>query len=321
MTLVYGSLLGLFPWWNVEIPVPVALGAVAVFGYIFGRRTRQLRMQLEASKHWRELRRARQVAGELERIARSLRTNLATHKTNISRFKERVSQVTGEPDEHTWNELNKEAQQVLGPTLELATQISHAYDEIRQQTNLLMSFAPLPTEPLTGMASRAAFDEQLDALFAQESRREIGFALAIIQIDHFHKLVEREGRLYADRLIQRFSRLMNEVVRETDLAAQYGEGDFVAGLPHTSLGGASVFAERLKELTERSLPLSLSVGIAKTVKRDSRPSLLARADQALQAARAEGGHRIFQHDGQCIRAADSQTDVAESLIGCGNAVG
>ena len=61
-------IFGMFDFWNMHIPVPAALAAVALIGYLFGQRTRvQTKVDVENAR--RELKRARLVAKELEQIA------------------------------------------------------------------------------------------------------------------------------------------------------------------------------------------------------------------------------------------------------------
>ena len=45
---------------------------------------------------------------------------------------------------------------MLKPTLKLASQLAAAYDEIRQQSNNLMTFTEVRTDPLTGVSNRRA---------------------------------------------------------------------------------------------------------------------------------------------------------------------
>ena len=72
------------------IPLPVALAAIAVLGYLAGRRSRAHAIN-EADKARRELRRAKVVARELEQIAEGVRKHLATHHLSVARFKDRVA--------------------------------------------------------------------------------------------------------------------------------------------------------------------------------------------------------------------------------------
>ena len=130
-----------FDFWGLQLPVPVALAAVALFGYLMGSFRRRKQMRQEPLQARRELKRAQAVIKQLEKVSKEIRTNLATHQASILHFKDRVSLLNAQQKEATWNELCQEAERMLRPTMQLANQIANAYDEIRQQTNLLMSFS------------------------------------------------------------------------------------------------------------------------------------------------------------------------------------
>src|SRR5947209_3367033 len=134
-----------FPY---DLPLPVALSIIAALGYLAGRGSRA-RAGHEADKARRELRRAKVIAKELEQIAEKVRNNLAEHQMNVARFKDRVSALNKGEKDGAWQDLCTEAEQVLRPTLRLAEQIAQSYDEIRQQTNQLMTFSEIRTDPLT----------------------------------------------------------------------------------------------------------------------------------------------------------------------------
>ena len=139
--------------WTFQIPIPVALAIVATIGYIFGRRSKAPSDD-SAFRSRRELRHAQLVAAELEKIAWDLRKNLAKHHSSVSKFRDRVGKLNDERQEASWKELCREAEEILKPTLHLATQIANAYDEIRQQSANLMTFTEVRTDPLTGINNR-----------------------------------------------------------------------------------------------------------------------------------------------------------------------
>ena len=143
--------------WSMEIPTTMALAAVALIGYLFGRRTRS-EAPVDAEQARRELKRAQMVARELEKIADSVRKDLAIHRGSVTRFKDRVRELSERRDDTSWQDLCKEAEGMLRPTLKLAMQISLAYDEIRQQSTQLMTFTEIRTDPLTGVSNRRALD-------------------------------------------------------------------------------------------------------------------------------------------------------------------
>ena len=264
----------------LSLPTPVAFAVIAAIGYWIGRRSRAL-ARTEADEARRELKRAKAVARELETIAESVRKNLANHHASIDKFKIRVHDLTSQNKEAAWQELCREAEEMLKPTLRLAAQIAHAYDEIRQQSNHLMTFTEVRTDPLTRVSNRRALDETLVTMFALLNRYEQTFAVTIFDIDHFKKINDAHGHLQGDRTLQNVARIIDESVRDTDIVARYGGEEFVVVMPQTDLVGAGVFAERVRVKVQESLELTLSGGAALAQDGDDANSLLTRADTAL----------------------------------------
>jgi diguanylate cyclase len=290
-----------------SIPLPVALAAIAVLGYLAGRRTRAHAIT-EADKARRELRRAKVVARELEQIAEGVRKQLATHHLSVARFKDRVAKLNNEEKDAAWQDLCAEAEQILKPTLRLAEQIALAYDEIRQQTNQLMTFSEVRTDPLTRVSNRRCLDETLDSMFALLERYDESFSLAIFDIDHFKQVNDKKGHLFGDRTLQAVARILDETVRDTDIVARYGGEEFVVVMPHTSLDDACTFAERVRKLIDESLALTVSGGVAMALDGDNAQSLLSRADAALYSGKAAGRNRIFRHTGADIEPIESDAN-------------
>jgi diguanylate cyclase (GGDEF)-like protein len=296
-----------------QIPLPVALAAIAVLGYMFGRRTR-VQAVSDADKARRELRRAKVVARELEVIAESVRKQLATHHLSVAKFNDRVTTLSKDDKDAAWQDLCSEAERILKPTLRLAEQIAQAYDEIRQQTNQLMTFSEVRTDPLTRVSNRRCLDETLDSMFALMERYEESFSLAIFDIDHFKQVNDKQGHLFGDRTLQAVARLLDETVRDTDIVARYGGEEFVVVMPHTNLDSACIFAERVRATIEQSLALTIRGGVAAASEGDNAQSLLSRADAALYSAKAGGRNCVFRHTGGDIEPIHVETPIpAESL--------
>lgn len=297
--------------WAWALPAPVALATVALIGYLMGRKTNRSAGTSEFNGN-RELRRAENVIRELESISREVRRNLASHHASILRFKERINQLGGLHDGSTWQELSDEAERVLKPTLKLSTQIAHAYDEIRQQTNMLMLFTEVRTDPLTGLSNRRGMEETLNRLFALNNRYHTAFTVAMLDLDHFKSVNDQLGHLQGDQLLREFSSLLADTARETDLTARYGGEEFIVVMPQTDLLGACVFCERLRQKVERQLGVTVSIGVTQAQEGDSLHSLLSRADAALYGAKAHGRNCVFRHTGQ---ATESVAELLESASG------
>jgi diguanylate cyclase (GGDEF)-like protein len=293
-----------FNLWSLNLPLPVALAAVALIGYLVGRHRRgQLKISHEAQAR-RELKRAQAVAKELERIAVAVRRSIATHHSSVLKFKDRVSSLGSNEQDGAWQELCSEAEGMLKPTLKLAAQLAAAYDEIRQQSNNLMTFTEVRTDPLTGVSNRRALDETLESMFAMMHRYEHPFSVVLLDIDRFKQMNQEQGHLYGDRMLKSVARLLDDSVRDTDLVARHGGEEFVIVMPQTMLDGATIFAERLRRRVEQQLPLTVSGGVSVAVDGDNPQTLLARADAALYSAKAAGRNKLYRHTGLAIQSAE-----------------
>lgn len=287
---------------TVYLPTPVALAAVAVIGYLVGCRRKSSPAEVEAASR-REMKRAQSVAKDLEQIAREVRKSLARHHASVAKFKGRVSNLGDDHSETAWKELCKEAEEILGPTIQLATQLAQAYDQIRQQSNQLMTFTEVRTDQLTGVSNRRAMDDTLKAWVAMKNRYELTFSIVIFDIDHFKKINDERGHLAGDQVLQSVARLLDDAARETDIVTRYGGEEFVILMPQTGLEGACIFSDRVRKMIEAKLPVTISGGIAAAEHSETPDRLLERADAALYHAKSAGRNRISFHTGDDVEPA------------------
>jgi diguanylate cyclase len=282
------------------IPGPVGLALVALLGYIVGRVQRTPPTAGETQVR-REIKRAHGVARNLETIATAIRKDVAKHRASLDRFKDRVRELQDKQNQDGWQALCEEAEKMLGPTMKLASQLAYSYDQIRRQTNDLMTFTAVRTDPLTGICNRRALDDSLSSLVAMKKRYDLGFSLAMFDIDHFKKINDERGHLVGDDTIKNVAKLLDESARETDVVTRFGGEEFVVLMPQTELRGACVFAERFRRHVETSLGITVSGGVTSAYGGTDTPeSILQRADAALYTAKQTGRNRTYWNDGSTI---------------------
>ena len=158
-------------------------------------------------------------------------------------------------------------------------------------------------DPLTGALNRRAFEQALVDAQAQLQRGH-GFALAMIDIDHFKRINDEHGHPAGDAALQHCVRIWQAGLREVDRLGRLGGEEFCALLPLAPAGDlatAATVAERLRASLAaqplpwggRALPLSASFGVALPVAGDAEGEIgLARADAELYRAKAEGRNRV-----------------------------
>lgn len=285
----------------VALPTSAALAAVALIGYIFGQRTRRsAAAELDGRRH-KELERAARIAWQLETIAGRLRQDLVSHHAQVETFKRRLSLAKSEGSEQSWKQVCEEAETILGPTMQLAHQLSRAYDDIRQQSDALETFTQGRTDPLTGVGNGRALEGQLQVLLTSAAGGPGEFVVAIVSLDRAGNGGQGARPTSDASLLPRVAGVIRACMRETDFVARFGDDEFVIVMPQTSLAGACVFGDRLRERVAAELGATLCCGVAEAIAADDSKALLARADSALYSAKATGPNRLFVHMGAQIR--------------------
>ena len=288
----------------IGLPLTVALAAVAALGYWIGRRQSRQAGASDATR--RELKRAQAIVQDLEKIAHRIRRELALHHGSLATFRRRVGELACAPDGGDWRALCEEAERLLKPTQDLAMQLAHAYDGIRQQGSRLMTFSGQRCDPLTGLCNRQALDETLENYLTMHRRYGMLFSVAIFDLDQFKQFNERHGHAHGDRLLKQVASLLDQQARDTDIVCRFGGEEFIVVLPATELPGATTFAERMRATIERSTSLTLSAGVATVIDGDDAKTFLTRADSALYAAKAGGRNCVFCHNGEDAFPSQSQ---------------
>ena len=285
---------------EVGLSETAALAAVALIGYLFGQRTRRSDLAaLNAQRH-QELERASSIAKQLETIADALRQDLASHHSQVGRFKRRLLEAQQDGNDDAWQSLRAEAEAILAPTMQLAQHLSLAYDSIRQQSDALETFTEARTDPLTGVGNGRALQEKLEILLATARRNGAEFSVALLSLDRDPAAVGEDESKRKARLPE-LAKLIRACMRESDFAARFGDEEFVVVMPQTKLAGACVFGDRLRGRVVEQMSETLSCGLAEYQANDDVKSLVGRADSAFYSAKAAGGNRQFLHTGSQIR--------------------
>jgi diguanylate cyclase (GGDEF)-like protein len=283
------------------LPVTVALSAVALIGYLFGNRTRTKMVAEIDGRRQHELDRAARIAWQLETIASGLRQDLVGHHAQLAIFKRQLRQAQDAGDDKAWERLCSEAESMLGQTMQLAHQLSNAYDQIRQQSEALETFTQGRTDPLTGVGNGRALEQQLRVLLSGAYRGNPTFTVALLSLDRTGGSIEGRSLTNILPLLPKLASVIRTCMRESDFVARYGDDEFVVVMPQTTLVGARVFANRVRKRATDELSNSVCCGLTEVQPDDDARALLARADSALYSAKAAGTNRLFVHAGGHIR--------------------
>jgi diguanylate cyclase (GGDEF)-like protein len=156
-------------------------------------------------------------------------------------------------------------------------------------------------DPLTGIANRRAFLQDVGALAKRHMDNPRPAAVLLIDLDHFKSINDRFGHAIGDRTLELFAETAQKNLRASDLLGRLGGEEFAAVLYDTSEEQALQMAERLRVAFEQvtqnveghAVCATMSVGLVHCqAPMLDVPSLLAQADQALYFAKERGRNRV-----------------------------
>jgi diguanylate cyclase (GGDEF)-like protein len=160
------------------------------------------------------------------------------------------------------------------------------------------------TDSLTGLLNRRELTERLVAATNVADPADAPLCVAMVDLDLFKAYNDDFGHQAGDRALEAVTGLMSARLRSTDLAFRYGGEEFAILLPDTDEADARLLLDELRRdmaglrLNRR---LTVSVGIARWVEGDSPDELIARADQALYMAKADGRDQCRLWDAGVVR--------------------
>jgi diguanylate cyclase (GGDEF)-like protein len=153
------------------------------------------------------------------------------------------------------------------------------------------------TDPLTGLANRRSFDEELIAAGAWARRADRAIALVTVDVDHFKAINDGWGHAVGDQALQLVGEAMRSVTGPDDVAARLGGDEFVLLLRadrHRALRATEELREAVAAITELpGGPPGLSIGVAVLPDHAATvEDLLSASDTALYEAKSRGRGQV-----------------------------
>lgn len=173
-------------------------------------------------------------------------------------------------------------------------------DSLRENMQASLEMAVL--DPLTGLNNRRYLETHLASLIEQAAARGRPCSLMVLDIDHFKKVNDKYGHGAGDEVLKAFAARVKRVVRTIDLVCRLGGEEFVIVMPDTPLTISSRIAERVRGAVQgeyfaidhgaRSIPVTVSIGLAERGSETSPEGLFKRADAALYRSKSAGRNRV-----------------------------
>ncbi|MDR1661693.1 MAG: diguanylate cyclase [Azoarcus sp.] len=161
-------------------------------------------------------------------------------------------------------------------------------------------------DPLTGLANRTCFSEQLDKALERARANKSKVGVLYIDNDHFKAINDNYGHAAGDALLVNIGHRLSGAVRESDLVARLGGDDFVISLAPVGSDADRLYvankniaatARKLRLVEQADIELRVSIGMALFPDQASDAhSLLRAADHAMYRAKRLGRGRACLYD-------------------------
>lgn len=157
------------------------------------------------------------------------------------------------------------------------------------------------TDPLTGIPNRAGISSIVEKWLGhgRECRDVI---VMLLDLDHFKRINDTLGHDVGDRVLKEVARVVGGRLRHDDHLGRWGGEEFILICEGTPLEHARHLAETVRARVEEhvfergaatSLPITMSIGLAKLAPGETFDAALKRADEALYAAKRGGRNQVI----------------------------
>lgn len=142
-------------------------------------------------------------------------------------------------------------------------------------------------DPLTGLANRRCFEDQLNVKIRNGKR----FCLILIDLNRFKEINDRFGHLAGDEVLKHFAEKLRSQFPSADLVARWGGDEFAVILSSSQKDAqARVYLMRRSSLSECTInvvrqtvtiTVDASMGVVEWDGAENGPEMLARADRSM----------------------------------------
>jgi diguanylate cyclase (GGDEF)-like protein len=187
---------------------------------------------------------------------------------------------------------------LLGSTTILKFSYQDKLDEAFQRQ---MSESAL-RDGLTRAYNKRYFGERVESELQYSLRHDTPVSLIFVDIDHFKRINDVHGHQAGDHVLVQLAALASSMLGEEEVFARYGGEEFAIIARGMEMTAAQALSERIRASVEahpfvyeaQTIPVTISIGVSRApgLAIATTVDLVARADEALYAAKRAGRNRV-----------------------------
>lgn len=245
------------------------------------------------------------ILHQLNDVVNNVSKGLSEHATELEAVEDELAALpyTEHSEAHP---VVRAIGRVIESNKKLKQNLNEAERKLREQSLEIESrLVEARTDPLTGLANRKAFEDELARGLAEWSQARTPFALMLLDVDQFKPINDSYGHQTGDQVLAAVARVLDDALRRPDLVSRYGGDEFAVVLPDTSPRVAMTLAEHVRatvarseiRVQDKSFQVTVSTGVTEPIPGDTSDAVIQRADRALYSAKDAGGNCAHFNDG------------------------
>ncbi len=157
-------------------------------------------------------------------------------------------------------------------------------------------------DALTGLTNFQGMMELMEKEINEVMHTNIHFGVLMIDLDNFKVVNDNHGHLFGDRVLKDFARLLENSIRENDVACRFGGDEFVVLVRDVTHDGLDYIKERIQKASEEWIAgderlTGLGISIGSSISRQKRTididSLISRADKNMYADKQNRNLNVY----------------------------
>ncbi len=149
---------------------------------------------------------------------------------------------------------------------------------------------------LTDLYNRRYFFDNIEDFLKDKN----GFAIGMLDIDHFKKINDRYGHDVGDEVIKEIAKVLKNETKGSDIVARFGGEEFCIALRNIDKKSAvgffvkirRIISEKIVAVNNEKIKMTVSIGVAFKEDGDKIEDILKKADEALYEAKNSGRNRV-----------------------------
>lgn len=166
------------------------------------------------------------------------------------------------------------------------------------------------TDALTHLPNRMYFNQRILQEVSRANRESTPLCLSLLDLDHFKMINDTYGHVCGDKILHQIARLINDSIREQDIACRVGGEEIAIIMPNIKSGEALNVLERLRatlaeiiiHFNHHQIKITVSIGFTEYCSDQEVSQLYAQADKAMYNAKEAGRNQVIQFHNETLRS-------------------